>query len=147
MNITLGTTTAPKKQVSKTLSNGVQYAGAFRNGDVPSDRDPVIIVNVPIGTAMTYNYAQIFGQYYFIRERKAVTATSTEITFHKDVLNTFSSGIRSHTCIIDRQESENVGDYDIDDAAFVVKRSELEIIDFPNLSHTMSFVLATAGIN
>ena len=146
MNIKLGVTSAPPKQVSKTMTDPQTYTGAFRDGDSPSDRDPVIVVNVPITTALTYNYAEIFGSYYFIKDRKAVTQTSTEITFHKDVLNTFSTGIRTHTCIIDRQYSDNVGDYDIDDGAFVVKRSELEILPVNTSSHTVTFVLGTIGI-
>lgn len=147
MTITLGKTSAPPKQVSKTMTDTRTFTGAFREGDAPSDRDPVIVVNIDMTTALTYNYAEIFGSYYFIKDRKAVTQGSTEITFHKDVLNTFSTGIRTHTCIIDRQYSDNVGDYDIDDGAFVVKRSELETISFPTAgTHTQTFVLGTIGI-
>lgn len=146
MNIILGVTDAPPKQVSKTMTGTHTYEGAFRDGDSPSDRDPVIVVNISMTTALTYNYAEIFGAYYFIKDRKALTQTTTEITFHKDVLNTFDEGIRNQTCVIDRQYSDSVGDYDIDDGAFVVKRSELEILPVNSSSHTVTFVLGTIGI-
>lgn len=136
------------KTVSKTLGSAKTATGAFRNGDYPSDRDPVIVVEGAINTLTSYNYAYIppFNAYYFIRERVGLTAQTTQLTLHKDVLMTFDSGIRAHSAVINRQASSSVGDVDLDDTAYVVKRSELETATLSNYGgHTATIVLGVTG--
>lgn len=146
MTITLCNTADPPKKLDKTLTGSANYTGAFRSGDNPSDSDPVIVVNIPYATAVSYNYAQFFGKSYFIRDRKAVSANTTEITFHKDVLSTFKVGIRTNSALIDRQQSGSVGDVDLDDSAFVVKRSYLDTYTLSGYSTpSATIVLGVTG--
>ena len=138
----------PVNKVTKTLGTAKTVSGAFRPNETPSDRDPVIIIESAIDTLTEYNYAYIadFGAYYFIRERKAMSAATTLLTLHKDVLQTYDSSIRTHTAIISRQASSAVGDVDLDDSAYVVKRHTLETATLSNYgSHTASIVLGVTG--
>lgn len=149
MTITLYSTSSPAKAVTKQLSNTKQCTGAFRDRDNPSDRNPVIVIEGARNTLNSYNYAYIpdFGAYYFIREKNAVSANTTELIMKKDVLMTFSSGIRNQSAIINRQASSSYSDVDLDDEMLVVKRSELETLTLSNYgNHTATIVLAVSGV-
>lgn len=148
MTINLYSTSSPKENVTKQLGAAKSCVGAFRSGEVPSDRDPVIIVQAARSTLTSYNYAYIadFGAYYYIREKKAVSAETTELVMHKDVLMTFSTGIRNQSAIINRQASSSVADVDLDDTMLVVKRCELETLTLSNYgNHTATIVLGVTG--
>ena len=148
MTITLYSTASSAKTVTKTLSNATNYTGAFRQGEQPSDRDPVIVVQTARTSLTTFNYAYIpaFEAYYFIRDRKAVGQNTTELVMHKDVLMTYDAGIRGNSAIISRQASSSVGDVDLDDSAYVVKRTELETLTLSNYGgHTASIILGVTG--
>jgi hypothetical protein len=149
MTITLYSTSSPAKTVTKQLSNAKQCTGAFRNKDNPSDRNPVIVIEGARNTLNSYNYAYIpdFGAYYFIREKNAVSANTTELIMKKDVLMTFDAGIRNQSAIINRQASSSYSDVDLDDEMLVVKRSELETLTLSNYgNHTATIVLAVSGV-
>lgn len=149
MTITLYSTSSPAKTVTKQLSNAKQCTGAFRDRDNPSDRNPVIIIEGARNTLNSYNYAYIpdFGAYYFIREKNAVSANTTELIMKKDVLMTFDDGIRNQSAIINRQASSSYSDVDLDDEMLVVKRSELETLTLSNYgNHTATIVLAVSGV-
>lgn len=147
MTITLYSTSSPSKTVTKALSNAKQCVGAFRDKDNPSDRNPVIIIEGARNTLSSFNYAHIpdFNAYYFIREKNAVSANTTELVMKKDVLMTFDSGIRQQRAIINRQASSSHSDVDLDDEIYVVKRSELEAIAVSNATHNSTIVLAVTG--
>ena len=148
MTITLYTTASPAKTVTKTLTNNTDYTGAFRQGEQPSDRDPVVVVQASRTSLSSFNYAYIsaFGAYYFIRERRAVGQSTTELVMHKDVLMTYDAGIRGNSAVINRQASASVGDVDLDDTAYVVKRCELETLTLSNYGgHTASIILGVTG--
>lgn len=149
MTITLYSTSSPAKTVTKQLSNAKQCTGAFRNKDNPSDRNPVIVIEGARNTLNSYNYAYIpdFGAYYFIREKNAVSANTTELIMKKDVLMTFDDGIRNQSAIINRQASSLYSDVDLDDEMLVVKRSELETLTLSNYGdHSATIVLAVSGV-
>lgn len=149
MTITLYSTSSPAKTVTKQLSNAKQCTGAFRGRDNPSDRNPVIVIEGARNTLNSYNYAYIpdFGAYYFIREKNAVSANTTELIMKKDVLMTFDAGIRNQSAIINRQASSSYSDVDLDDEMLVVKRSELETLTLSNYGdHTATIVLAVSGV-
>lgn len=149
MTITLYSTSSPAKTVTKQLSNAKQCTGAFRDRDNPSDRNPVIVIEGARNTLNSYNYAYIpdFGAYYFIREKNAVSANTTELIMKKDVLMTFDDGIRNQSAIINRQASSSYSDVDLDDEMLVVKRSELETLTLSNYgNHTATIVLAVSGV-
>lgn len=148
MTITLYSTSSPAKMVSKTLTGATNYTGSFRQGEHPSDRDPVVVISTARSSLTAYNYAYIpaFGAYYFIKDKVAVSAGTTEIVMHKDVLMTYSAGIRANRALINRQESINIGDVNLDDSAYVVKRNELETMTFSNYgNHSASIVLGVTG--
>lgn len=149
MTITLYSTSSPAKTVTKQLSNAKQCTGAFRDRDNPSDRNPVIVIEGARNTLNSYNYAYIpdFGAYYFIREKNAVSANTTELIMKKDVLMTFDVGIRNQSAIINRQASSSYSDVDLDDEMLVVKRSEIETLTLSNYgNHTATIVLAASGV-
>lgn len=151
MTITLYSTSSPAKTVTKQLSNAKQCTGAFRDRDNPSDRNPVIIIEGARNTLNSYNYAHIpdFGAYYFIREKNAVSANTTELIMKKDVLMTFDAGIRNQSAIILRQASSSVANVDIQDSNLVVEKTYLDAKEFlvngvrPSLDS--KFVLAVTG--
>lgn len=148
MTITLYSTASPKKNVTKQLLSAKACTGSFRNKENPSDRNPVIIINAARSTLNSYNYAYIpdFNAYYYITEKKAVTAETSEIVMRKDVLMTFSTGIRNQSAIIHRQASSSIADVDLDDEALIVKRSELEALTLSNYgNHTATIVLGVTG--
>lgn len=148
MTITLYSTASPAKTVTKTLSSATEYTGAFRQGEQPSDRDPIVVVQTARNNLTAFNYAYIpsFGAYYFIRDRRAVGQNTTELVMHKDVLMTFDSGIRANSAIINRQASASIGDVDLDDTAYVVKRTELETLTLSNYGgHDATLVLGVTG--
>lgn len=149
MTITLYSTASPPKAVTKSLTNSKACTGAFRDGDSPTDRSPVITVQGARNTLNSYNYAYIpdFGAYYFILEKKAVSSATTELVLKKDVLMTFKDGIRSHSAIINRQASASNADVDLDDEMLTVKRSELEVLTLSGYgNHTATIVLAVSGV-
>ena len=113
-----------------------------------SDRDPVVVVQTARSSLSSFNYAHIpaFDAYYFIRDRRAVGQSTTELVMHKDVLMTYDAGIRGNSAVINRQASSSVGDVDLDDTAYVVKRCELETKTLSNYGgHTASIILGVTG--
>lgn len=148
MKITLYSTSSSAKTVTKTLSNATNYTGAFRQGEQPSDRDPVVVVQTARSNLSSFNYAHIpaFDAYYFIRDRRAVGQSTTELVMHKDVLMTYDAGIRGNSAVINRQASASVGDADLDDTAYVVKRCELETKTFSNYNdQNATYILGVTG--
>lgn len=151
MRITLYSTSSGHKEVTKNLSNSTNYDGAFRQGENPSDRDPIIRVSAVRNNLTSFNYAYIplFGAYYFIRDRIAVTAETTELIMHKDVLMTYATGIRNQSAIIMRQASSSVADVELQDTNLVVERTYLDAKEFlvngvrPSLDS--KFILAVTG--
>ena len=151
MRITLYSTSSGHKEVTKNLSNETNYVGAFRQGENPSDRDPIIRVSTARNNLTSFNYAYIplFGAYYFIRDRIAVTAETTELILHKDVLMTYATGIRNQSAIIMRQASSSVADVELQDTNLVVERTYLDAKEFlvngvrPSLDS--KFILAVTG--
>lgn len=151
MRITLYSTSSGHKEVTKNLSNATNYVGAFRQGENPSDRDPIIRVSTPRNNLTSFNYAYIplFSAYYFIRDRIAVTAETTELIMHKDVLMTYATGIRNQSAIIIRQASSSVANIELQDTNLVVERTYLDAKEFlvngvrPMLDS--KFVLAVTG--
>lgn len=154
MRITLYSMSSGHKEVTKNLSNATNYDGAFRQGENPSDRDPIIRVSTARNNLASFNYAYIplFSAYYFIRDRIAVTAETTELILHKDVLMTYATGIRNQSAIISRQASSSVANVDLDDSALVVERTELETLTLSNYIQPQSgqtipstIILAVSG--
>lgn len=149
VRLTLYNVSDSPKTVSKTLGSGVDYDGAFTSdSDNPSDRDPIIRIGVTRASLGSLNYAYIpdFGAYYFIKEKRAVHGTMTELVMHKDVLKTFDAGIRAHDAIIRRQASSSVGNVNLDDEMFVVERCELETGTLSNYGgHSATIVLGVTG--
>lgn len=148
MKITLYSTSSSAKTVTKTLTNATEYTGAFRQGEQPSDRDPVVVVQTARSNLSSFNYAHIpaFDAYYFIRDRRAVGQSTTELVMHKDVLMTYDDGIRGNSAVINRQASASVGDVDLDDTAYVVKRCELETKTFSNYGNqNATYILGVTG--
>lgn len=148
MNITLYKTASPKKAVTKTLTAGITKTNcSFRTGDTPNDRDPVIVVGMPLNELTAYNYCEIpaFSAFYFIKDRIALTSATTALIMHKDVLMTYDSGIRSHSAYVSRQETERT--QFANDPLF--KTTEEEIVyaeEFPTATNfTTDFILAVAG--
>ena len=152
MKITLYSTSSGHKEVTKRLSDETDYIGAFRQGENPSDRDPVIRVTEARNNLTSFNYAYIplFGAYYFIRDRIAVTAETTELIMHKDVLMTYATGIRNQSAIIIRQASSSVANIELQDTNLVVERTYLDAKEFSLINGQRpmldsKFVLAVTG--
>ena len=148
MTVTLYKTNSPKKTVTKNLSDANQLNNcSFRKGDLPDDRDPVIVVNSSYTTVIQYNYVYIpsFSAYYFILDRRAVTNETTELILHKDVLMTFDASIRQHTALVRRQSSERQ-QYARDDMYKTIDKEIVFAEEFGNMNTiSCDFILAVAG--
>lgn len=147
MNIVLYKTASPKKTVTKTLTNAITLSNcSFRTNDTPNDRDPVVVISSPISDLVKYNYCYIpaFSAYYFIRDRVARSASTTELVMHKDVLMTFDAGIRSHSAYVSRQETQRT-QY-ANDPQFKTTDKEIVLADeFFSATVSTDFILAVAG--
>ena len=86
---------------TKRPSGGVTVSGYLREG--ADLRSPSFILKIPpdqLSTYMSYNYAQVLGQYYYIGEPRNRSASEWEIPLTMDELATFRSDIMNTTAFV-----------------------------------------------
>lgn len=101
----------------------IKHTGAFRKGDTPSLTNPFIVVNKPLSELVDCNYVHIteFKRYYFVDGgMEALTADTTLIPLHVDVLNSFWESIKRNNAYIGRMADEyNSNGYIVDESAVI----------------------------
>lgn len=86
---------------TKRPSGGVTVSGYLREG--ADLRSPSFILKIPpdqLSTYMSYNYAQVLGQYYYVGDMINRSATEWELPMTLDELATFKNEILNTTAFV-----------------------------------------------
>lgn len=145
MTIQIQQTTSEKNRIGKAIRTLYTASGALR--EETSIINPVIRIsgaNVPTLKNANYMYIPDFNRYYFITDIKSVRNGLIEISGHVDVLQTYSSQIRSNTAIVKR--NANSWNLYIEDGLFkTYANPHIFTKLFPSGFKDPSFVLSVAG--
>lgn len=131
----LYTTLSERTALDKTF----ETAHSELSGTLINDSNvinPSILVHVPADTLSRYNYMVIsaFNRRYFITEITALTADTSIVSGHVDVLSTYKGAIRDLEAVIARQE--NKYNLYIDDNLFKVDtRTIIQTVQFDKGGH------------
>lgn len=145
-SIILQSNNSPKNKIGKSLTTLSTLEGTLRQeSDIIN---PTILIES--SSVITANYMTIseFKRSYFITDIRSIRNNLWEISGHVDVLESFSSEIRSNTVIVGTQQND--WNLYLDDDTFKAQVNPLIIVKaFPTDSehafNTIQYVLATAG--
>ena len=118
---------------TKRPSGGVRVSGYLREG--ADLRSPSFVLSIPpdqLSTYMSYNYAQVLGQFYYVGDMINRSATEWELPMTLDELATYKNEILNTTAFVLYSQS----DYDpmINDSRLDVRpvRSIYKYFDRPS---------------
>lgn len=144
MRIVLYRNISENNAVNKSLTELVTLTGNLR--EQSSIINPVInITDIDsyIGS-MNYAYIPEFHRYYFITNIESVRVDLWRVSFHVDVLYTYSKQIKSNSAIIARNEIQY--DLKLNDGLFKTQQNpRIAQFPFPSGFNTWNFVLAISG--
>lgn len=129
MIVTFYNTNNDYRELTKTLTDGVQHNHVKIKEDTEIETPTLIIEGDPINA--NYCYIPTFNRYYFIVSQTVLTGNRTVIKCRVDVLTTYESAIRTSTQLITRQENVGVNEI-VDNQLPLTNDSGLTIIKFPN---------------
>lgn len=144
MEIILYNNQSENNKVGKTLSNQHSLTGSLRNET--NIIDPEILIEYD---PRDYNYLYIpeFNRYYFITKIDTVRTDLWRINCSVDVLESFKTGIRALTAIINKQKT--LGNQYKNDGSIVMENRQFNTIyNFSGgFNDSGELILITAGAN
>lgn len=146
MDIQLCVNSSENNSIGKKVS--VQDTVSCKVKDAMSFERPVIILEYS-GDMTNINYVYIpkFLRYYFVTDVIPMTGGRYELHCNVDVLESYKDEILSLTCIIDKQENENLSNLYFNDNSFVTLTKDFNrIMTFSNgFNSEGKFILICAG--
>lgn len=144
MEIILYNNQSENNKVGKTLSGSHSLTGTLRNET--NIIDPEILIEYD---PRNYNYLYIpeFNRYYFITKIDTVRTDLWRINCSVDVLESFKTGIRALTAIINKQKT--LGNQYKNDGSIVMENRQFNTIyNFSGgFNDSGELILITAGAN
>lgn len=145
MIIKLYKTEDDPRVVDKTLTDELSITGTCK--DTLDTFAPTILIGQDV-TGYNYMYIPSFDRYYFIDGCSIVRTGLYQIEGVKeDVLMSLKGQLMNLSVIIDKTESESLGDEYIDDGSFITSSKTInQIVNYPNgFNDTPDYILLTAG--
>ena len=145
MNLTLYYNSSERKVIGKSLQNVGNVTGILK-GDA-SIMNPVFILesNNNYLSGVNYLYWQEGGRYYYIDDIQMLTGGRMAFYCSVDVLESFKTGIKAQTAIVEKQE--NRSNLYFNDGSFVKDtRAFYTVKNFQyGFNETGEFILINAG--
>lgn len=144
INLTLYQTADDPRKVGKTKTEVATHPILLKEGC--SIDNPVVTFSAVSSAIAPLNYAYIdtFQRYYWIVDRKQVTATMCELTLESDPWESFAAELRACPATITRSANKMQG-YLRDNEYSALSYKQVTTRDFPNELNDTSFILMTVG--
>lgn len=132
-----------------TTTTWAEYSITFKEGSDLSN--PIVILSADFATLAGYNYATLFGRYYWVMDVRALKSGLCEVSLKVDVLATYKTEIGSSSLYVLRSSAS--ADGTIKDEFYPMKASatcyhqEQTVTYTPGGYSTGRIVLSIAGVD
>ena len=147
ISLDVGKTTSDYNRLDKNYTRIELISAVIKEGT--SIINPTFVVNTFSGYH-NCNYIKCpeLGRNYYVNNIELVPGGRLALQCHVDVLSSFKDGIRSCTCIIDKQENDHMTSPYINDGSYVMLcKAVNQSYNFPSGFSQKNTILITAGGN